>query len=147
MSWEPNLPFFLHPSLVYWDLTLPICRASWPIHFPMESLGSPLAERDPNHNLNILVRDDERMTLCRKALGVSWWMDSLGRSRGKKSLGPLPPMVLPLRPPLGLHSPWYPLGFSTHCPRTFTKKLKHLMKILQYFKTKQLGRRSLLVYF
>ena len=32
-------PFFLHPSLVYWDLTLPMCRASCPVHFPMESPG------------------------------------------------------------------------------------------------------------
>ena len=66
------------------DLTITICRASCPLHFPMEPLGTPVAEK--NHSL--LVRDDERMKMCGKAFGVSWWMESLGRSRGQKPLGP-----------------------------------------------------------
>ena len=41
----------------------------------------------------ILAQDAKRMKICGKALGVSW---------------PKP------RP--GLHSSWYPLGFSTDCP-------------------------------
>ena len=51
-------------------------------HWPWYSLGSPSAER----NTSLLVWDAERMTLYLKASGVSWWMECLQRSRGKKTL-------------------------------------------------------------
>ena len=46
---------------------------------PRETIG----KRNPS----LLVRDDKRMKMCRKALGVSWWMESLGKSLGQKPLG------------------------------------------------------------
>ena len=42
-------------------------------------------------------------------------MESLGKSRGQKPLGPAAPRVLVVGLPEGLHSPRYPLGFSTDC--------------------------------
>ena len=33
-----------------------------------------------------------------------------------KPAGPVAPRVLSLGLPYGLHSPWYPLGFSIYCP-------------------------------
>ena len=56
----------------------------------MESLWTPLAERNPS----LLVRDDERMKMCRKALEVSWSIESLGKSRGKKTLWACCPLGL-----------------------------------------------------
>ena len=54
--------------------------------------------------------------MCRKdsgimVNGVPWEVP-----RQKKILGLATPRVLTLGVPYGLHSPWYPLGFSTHCP-------------------------------
>ena len=42
-----NMPFFLHPGPAYWDLTLPMERASRPLHFPMVSLETPLEKEIP----------------------------------------------------------------------------------------------------
>ena len=58
----------------------------------MMSLESPLAEENPS----LLVRDDKRMKICGKALGVSWGMESLGKSLGQKPLGPVAPWGLAL---------------------------------------------------
>ena len=40
-----------------------------------------------DRNPSLLVRDDARMKMCGKALGVSWWMQSLRKSRGRNPLG------------------------------------------------------------
>ena len=106
--WNVQYAFFLYPGLAYWDLIIPMERASCPLHFPMVSLGTPLAERNPS----LLVRDDKRMKMCGKTLGASWWMESLGQ----EPLGPTAPRVLALGLPKILHSLWYTLSFSTHCP-------------------------------
>ena len=52
-------------------------------------------------NSSLLVRDDKRMNMCEKALGVSWWMESLGKSPGQKPWGPAAPWVLDFGLPQG----------------------------------------------
>ena len=75
--------FFLHLGLEYWDLTLPIKRASCPFHLPVVSLGTPLAEINPS----LLVRDDKKNENvwtslgCIMVNGVPWkvpWPKNLG---------------------------------------------------------------------
>ena len=51
-----------------------------------------------------------RMKMCGRALGLSWWMESFGKSLGQKPLGPAGPQILAFGLPWGLHSPWYTLG-------------------------------------
>ena len=70
--------FFVHARQVYWDLTLPLSDFHVLYYYPWYSLGCPSAEG----NTSLLVRYDQRMTSYGKALGLSWWLDSLGRSRG-----------------------------------------------------------------
>ena len=63
---------------------------------------------------HILARDAKRMTLCGKAMGLSWWMVSLGRSRGLgTSLGTpftmLPPQLFQIMSHCLLHTAhWTP---------------------------------------
>ena len=54
-------------------------------------------------------------TMCGKAEGVSWWMESLGKSQGQnpRGLRPQAPRVLAVGLPEGLHSPCYTQCFST----------------------------------
>ena len=78
-------------------------------HWPWYSLGSPLAERNPS----LLVQEDKKMKLCGKALSVSWWIESLGKSQRHKPCT-CGPSALGLSK--GLHSSWYTLGFVTQCP-------------------------------
>ena len=55
----------------------------------------------------------QKMKLCGKALSVSWWIESLGKSQRQKPCT-CGPSALGL--PKGLHSSWYTLGFVTQCP-------------------------------
>ena len=64
-----------------------ICTFSYK-HWPWYSLGSPSAERNPS----LLVREEKIMILCGKAWGVTWWMESLGKSLDQKPLGPAGPL-------------------------------------------------------
>ena len=59
----------------------------------------------------ILARDAKIMKMCGKALGVSWWMESLGKSlgqnpRARRHLG------------LGIGTSWW-TPFTMICPRIF----------------------------
>ena len=55
----------------------------------IEELYKGLVRFDGNErNPSLLVRDDQRMTLYGKALGVGWWMESLGEVPRLKPLGP-----------------------------------------------------------
>ena len=101
-------PLFLHPGLAHRNLTLPIKRASCLLHFPW---GLHWLKEIPLYKFGI-----KKIKMCGKALGVSWSMESLGKSLYQTPLGPAAHQVLALQLSKGLHSPWYTLGFSTHCP-------------------------------
>ena len=77
-----------HTFFLYWDFTLPIKRASCPLHFLVVSLGTPVEERNPS----LIVRDYKRIKMRGKTLGVSWWMEFLKKSLGPKNTRGLRPL-------------------------------------------------------
>ena len=86
-SFLKEAPFFGKARLVYWDLTQPmfvlrLCNIVYDT--PIGQVGFPGNERNPS----LLVWDDQRMTLYGKALGVGWWMESLGKVLQPKASGP-----------------------------------------------------------
>ena len=67
-------------------------------------------------NPSLLVRDDKRMKMCGKALGVSWWMQSLGKSRGRNPLGLWPLRFCPWHFPRDSIRHGTPLAFPHIVP-------------------------------
>ena len=71
--------FFQHPGLVYWDLTRPMFVTS------ASNIGHDTSSAERNHS--VLVLDDKRMKMFGKALRVSCWIKSLGKSQGQNRWG------------------------------------------------------------
>ena len=67
-------------------------------------------------NPSLLVWDDKRMKMCGKALGVSWWMQSLGKSRGQNPLGLWPLRFCPWHFPRDSIRHGIPLAFPHIVP-------------------------------
>ena len=62
-------------------------------------------------NPSLLVRDDARLKMCGKALGVSWWMQSLGESRDQNPWGLWPIRFCPCHFPRDSLQHGTPLAF------------------------------------
>ena len=77
--------FTARPSILRFNSTN--CGGFMPSSFSSGVPRDTIERRNPC----LLVRDDKRMKMCGKALGVSWWMQSLGKSLGQKPFGDLRP--------------------------------------------------------
>ena len=82
------------------------------VWYYLGKVGFGSNERNPS----LLVRDDARMKMCGKALGVSWWMQSLGKSRGRNPLGLWPLRFCPWHFPRDSIRHGTPLAFPHIVP-------------------------------
>ena len=81
--------FFLHSRRVYWNLNLPMIgqlRRSvvYDTPSPQGEVRFGTNERNPSYSF---VRNDEIMSMCRKSLCVSCWIESLRKSHWQHPWG------------------------------------------------------------
>ena len=110
-----QIAFFGNAGLVYWDLTLPMFELQLRnivYDPPQGQVGFGGNEGNPS----LLVRDDQRMTLYEKALGVGWLMESFREVPRAKSLGPAAPQCWPWDFPRDSIHHSNPLAFPNNVP-------------------------------
>ena len=72
-----NLTLYFHPKPLYLDFTLLMCELQLR-NIMYDTLWGQVEFGGNARNPSLLVREDNRMKMCGKALVKSWWMESLG---------------------------------------------------------------------